>query len=64
MRSGVGIARSLHQEAARSVRVRNSSRNLRTVGIDLTGDMKVAIDQVAHLADVFVPERPALAKIG
>lgn len=47
-----------------SVRVRNSSRNLRTVGIDLTGDMKVAIEQVAHLADVFVPERPALAKIG
>lgn len=37
-----------------SVRVRNSNRTLHAVGIDLTGDMQLAIDQLEELARILV----------
>ena len=40
-----------------SVRVRNSNRTLHTVGIDLTSDMQLAIDQIKRLESLLSSER-------
>jgi 5-methylcytosine-specific restriction enzyme subunit McrC len=46
--------------AGTSVRVRNSNRTLHTVGIDLTGSMQIAIDQLQSLTGMLAPAVIAL----
>lgn len=46
-----------------SVRVRNSNRTLHTVGIDLTGDMQLALAQIERLAEILVVEREELISL-
>ncbi|MEQ1698713.1 MAG: hypothetical protein ABMA25_01320 [Ilumatobacteraceae bacterium] len=50
--------------ASSTVRVRNTNCALHTVGIDLTGDIRLAVDQLEDLASRLVSERavPAMAQ--